>query len=97
VEELKSHRLLADRPLLRGLLLFLLWMAFGVALIQSLTVSVTWWQGGFPAIGAGEAVWVVVFPVLLLIYIRYLSIFRPGCTSCATPDEQNARNLPPAP
>lgn len=81
----------------RLVLLFVLWMVFGIALIQSLVVAVAWWQGGFQALGTAETVWVVLFPVLLLVYIRRFTVFRAGCTSCAAPEHDDARHLPRGP
>lgn len=74
-------------------LLFVLWMVFGIALIQSLVVAVAWWQGGFQGLGTAETVWAVLFPVLLLIYIWRFTIFRPGCTSCVASEHDDARHV----
>jgi hypothetical protein len=81
----------------RLMLLAALWMVFGFALIQSLNVAVAWWQGGFQAPGMAEAAWVALFPVLLFVYIRRFTIFRPGCTSCAAPADDSTRHLPRGP
>jgi hypothetical protein len=85
------------RTVWRALALSVFWMVFGFTLIQSLTVAVAWWQGGFRSLDFPEAVWVVLFPVLVFVYIRYFSVFRPGCATCGTPTEKSAQHLPRGP
>lgn len=81
---------LADRPLARALLWFAAWMLFGFLLIESLHVAVDWWQGRLAGIGLREGLWLTLLPVLLAVYIRYFSIFRPGCRACPLPDSPAA-------
>lgn len=68
-----------------ALLWFAAWMLFGFLLIESLHVAVDWWQGRLANPGWREMFWLLLLPVLLVIFVRYFSIFRPGCRACALP------------
>jgi hypothetical protein len=83
-----------QRPLLRALLWFAAWMLFGFLLIESLHVAVDWWQGQLANPGWREMFWLLLLPVLLVIFVRYFSIFRPGCRACALPETQSEHKRP---
>lgn len=59
---------------------FMLWMAFAMALFQSVTVTVAWWTGELARPGLWEWLWIGLLPVLVGAYLRYFSVV--GCTSC---------------
>lgn len=82
-------------PITRALLLFAAWMVFGFALVQSVTVAVEWWQGRLAQLGPWEWLWLVLLPVLIVVWLRYFSIFRPGCSACALPAERGRRGMDP--
>lgn len=82
-------------PVLRAPLLLAAWMAFGFALVQSVTVAVEWWHGRLPRMGWWEWLWLALLPVLIGIWLRYFSVFRPGCGACALPDESDRRGMGP--
>ena len=65
--------------LLAGALLFL-------ALIRALTVAVAWWRNELPGAGAAEWLWILLLPVMVGIYLRFFSIFRPDCRACLPND-----------
>jgi len=54
---------------------------------QFITVAVAWWQGGLDA-GSWGWSWIGLLPVWLFVYLRYYSIFRPGCRACLPPDDR---------
>ena len=70
-------------PAWRALIWFLSWMAFGLLLVQSVTVTLDWWQDKRTDVGAWEWLWIGLLPVLVFVYFRFFSIFRPGCRACA--------------
>lgn len=82
-------------PIARALLPLAAFMAFGFALVQSITVAVDWWQGRLVQAGWWEWLWLALLPVLIGIWLRYFSIFRPGCRACALPDERERRGMGP--
>jgi FtsH-binding integral membrane protein len=67
--------------LMAGALLFL-------ALIQALTVTVAWWRNELPAMRAEDWFWILLLPVLIGIYFRFFSIFRPDCRACLPEDRR---------
>ena len=79
----------------RALLMFAAWMAFGFALVQSVTVAVDWWQGRLARVELWEWLWLALLPILIGIWLRYFSVFRPGCRACALPDGQQRRGMGP--
>lgn len=46
-------------------------------LVASLKVAVGWWRGELSLADDGNWLWLVLFPVLLVVWWRYFSIF--GC------------------
>lgn len=65
---------------------FALWMVFAFAFVQSITVTLAWWNGELAA-GLWEWLWIALLPVWVFVYFRYYSIFRPGCRACLPPHE----------
>ena len=82
-------------PITRALLLFAAWMVFGFALVKSVTVAVDWWGGRSTQADAWEWLWLALLPVLTGIWLRYFSIFRPGCRACELPEEHDRRGFGP--
>lgn len=75
--------------LIAGALLFL-------AVIQSLTVTVAWWRNELPEMRAADWFSVLLLPPLIGIYLRFFSIFRPGCRTCQ-PEERRTQGGPNGP
>ena len=69
------------------LVAFVLWTAFALGFLQSLTVTVAWWKGELAA-GPWEWLWIGLLPVWVIVYFRYYSIFRPGCRACLPPEDK---------
>lgn len=67
------------------ILVFSTGMIFAVSLMKSVAVTVAWWNGDRAA-GPWEWFWISILPVLIFIFFRYYSIFRPGCRACNPPD-----------
>ena len=55
-------------------------LAFGLALIHGLFVTVRWWQG--EALTGLEYALLAIWPVLFYYFITRYSIFKRGCTAC---------------
>lgn len=72
------------QALSRALLLVLL---LGL-LIASLKVTVGWWRGELLLTEDGNWLWLALFPVLLVIWWRYFSVF--GCKepACLLPKDE---------
>jgi len=75
--------------LIAGALLFL-------GLIQSLTVTVAWWRHELPELRADDWFWILLLPVLIGVYLRFFSIFRPDCRACL-PQDRPTQGGPRAP
>jgi hypothetical protein len=63
----------------------------GVA--KAATVAIAWWRDEIPQPGIAEFLWIASLPVLVAIFLRYFSIFRPDCQACVP--EASKRNGPP--
>lgn len=74
--------------------------AFGVALFvafaQAGTIALAWWRGELPQPSLGDWLWMLSLPVLIVIYLRWFSVLRPGCRSCVV-DEPRSRDGPRGP
>ena len=81
---MSSH--IADHPIMRAVMWVAAWMLLGFSLIQSLQVAVAWWHDRLPVTGLREWFWLLQLPVLIGIYLRYFSIFRPDCQACQLPE-----------
>jgi len=87
---MSSH--IAGRPIVRAMVWLVALMLLGFCMIQSLQVAVEWWYDRLPAPGLREWIWLLLLPVLVGIYLRYFSIFRPDCQACQLPEStQNSR------
>ena len=75
--------------LIAGALLFL-------AVIQSLTVTVAWWRNELREMQAADWFWILLLPVLIGMYLRFFSIFRPDCRACR-PEDRHAQSGPRGP
>jgi hypothetical protein len=75
--------------LIAGALLFL-------GLIQSLTITVAWRRHELPDLTAVDWVWILLLPVLIGIYLRFFSIFRPDCHACL-PENRPTQDGPRGP
>lgn len=82
--------------MLRATLGFIAGALLFLALIQALTVTVAWWRNELPGMQAADWFWILLLPVLIAIYFRYFSIFRPDCRACL-PEDRATRRGPRAP
>jgi len=92
----KEFLILKQRPVLRAVLSFVAGALLFLAIIQSLTVTVAWWRNELSDLQAGDWLWILLFPILIAIYLRYFSIFRPDCRACL-PDVHHTQRGPRAP
>lgn len=76
-----------QRVWIKSIVVFGLGMAFVLSLLQSVMVTVAWWEGERAA-GPWEWLWIGLLPVWLFVYFRYYSIFRPGCRACLSPEDR---------
>lgn len=82
----------ALRPrVFRVTLWFIAGMLLFLALIQALTVTVAWWRNQLPEAGVVEWFWIPMLPVVVGIYLRFFSIFRPDCRACLPEDRATPR------
>ncbi|MBI5007331.1 MAG: hypothetical protein HZB95_09455 [Nitrosomonadales bacterium] len=72
------------QALLRPLLLVVL---LGL-LVASVKVTVAWWRGELSLADDGNWLWLLLFPILLVIWWRYFSVF--GCKepACLLPKDE---------
>lgn len=90
IQAARRHPVLrAALGLIAGALLFL-------AVIQSLTVTVAWWRNELHAMRATDWFWILLLPILIGIYFRFFSIFRPDCRACL-PDDRRTQRGPRGP
>lgn len=82
-------------PARRALLWFVAWMAFGFLLVQSVTVTLDWWENKLAKVGPWEWLWIGLLPVLIFVFFRFFSIFNPGCRACAPPDAETHEGKTP--
>lgn len=75
------------RPYVRALLLAALWVAFFAVLIRSLDVAFAWWNGNIARPTASDWFWIALVPVWVVVYVRWFSVFQPGCEACAAKDD----------
>jgi len=74
---------LSRYPFIRVLSRFTTWMIIGLLFIDSLQVAVEWWNGQSPIKGWHDVVWLLLLPLLILVFFRCYSIFRPGIQGVA--------------
>lgn len=68
------------------------WMLFVFALIESVKVFVSWWRNELAEPNLVDWFWIGLLPVLIGIYLRFFSVFRPDCQACVLPaDEEGKR------
>lgn len=67
----------------RIVLRFALGVALFVACAQAGTIALAWWRGELAQPTVGEWLWIAALPVLVGAYLRFFSVFRPGCDACA--------------
>lgn len=83
----KRHSVIrAILKIFAGAILFL-------ALIESISVTASWWRKGLPEAGAAEWFWMLLLPVLIVVYLRFFSVFRPDCRACQPDDRSAPGNL----
>ena len=61
--------------------------AYMVLLIEALHAAVAWWHDEMAQPGWSDVALIMVLPVLVWIWWRYLSPFQPACQKCALPTE----------
>lgn len=62
-------------------------MVFAVIFLKSISVTVGWWRAELIA-GPWEWLWIGLLPVLMFVFFRYYSIFRPGCRAGCLPEDK---------
>ena len=66
--------------------------AYMVLLIEAIRAAVAWWKGELAQPGWSDIALIVLLPVLVWIWWRYISPFgRPDCQKCALPPEPGKR------
>lgn len=58
----------------RVLTVFVSGMLFVLAIINSVMVTVAWWQGRLEVPGIAEWFWIGALPVLIYVYLQYFSV-----------------------
>jgi len=80
-----------QHPVLRAVLWLIAGALLFLAVIQSLTVTVSWWRNELHAMRAMDWFWILLLPVLIGVYLRFFSIFRPDCQACLPDDRRTQR------
>lgn len=70
-------------PIARFAVRFALGAGLFVAFVQAGTVALVWWRGELTQPTLGDWLWVLSLPLLIGAYLRWFSVFRPGCDACA--------------
>jgi hypothetical protein len=93
-----AEKMQTDRrhPVLRAALWLIAGALLFLAVIQSLTVTVAWWRYELQAMHAKDWFWILLLPVLIGIYFRFFSIFRPDCRACL-PEDHRTKSGPRGP
>lgn len=75
---------------MRRVVLVLAAFGYMVLLIEALRTAVDWWHGELETIGATDYLLIAALPVLIWIWLRCFSMFRPGCgkNACALPQDR---------
>jgi hypothetical protein len=74
--------------MIRLLLWLAAWMLFGFALIESVKVFVAWWRNELVEPDLIDWFCIGLLPVLIGIYLRFFSVFRPDCQACVLPADK---------
>jgi len=69
-------------PVWRILLGLGVWMLLGFVFLESLQTFVSWWRASAAPFGLREAVALFLLLLIMGLYLRTVSIFRPSCTAC---------------
>jgi len=86
----------AKHPVLRAILWLIAGALLFLAMIQSLTVTIAWWRNELLETRATDWFWILLLPVLIGIYFRFFSMFRPDCRVCL-PEDRPPQSGPRAP
>ena len=92
----KTIQTAGRHPVLRAALWLMAGALLFLALIQSLTVTVAWWRNELHAMLATDWFWILLLPILIGIYFRFFSIFRPDCRACL-PEDRPSQGGPRGP
>jgi len=92
----KTILTVSQHPVLRAVLWLIAGALLFLAVIQSLTVTVSWWRNELHAMRAMDWFWILLLPVLIGVYLRFFSIFRPDCRACL-PDDRRTQRGPRGP
>ena len=60
--------------------------AYMVLLIEAIRAAVAWWQGELAQPGWSDMALIVLLPLLVWIWWRYISPFGRECPKCLPPD-----------
>lgn len=96
MQPVKTIHTVRQHPVLRAALWLMAGALLFLAVIQSLTVTVAWWRHELHAMHAADWFWILLFPLLIVIYLRFFSIFRPGCRACL-PEDARTQSGPRGP
>jgi hypothetical protein len=72
------------QAILRAVLL----VALLAALVVCLKVTSGWWRGELSLADSGNWFWVLLFPVLIVVWWRYFSIFGCAEATCLLPKDK---------
>jgi FtsH-binding integral membrane protein len=92
----KSLHTASRQRVIRAVLGFFAGALLFLAFIQALTVTIAWWRNELPETQVADWFWILLLPVLIGIYFRYFSIFRPGCRACL-PEDRTSQSGPRGP
>ena len=81
------------KRLVRGVALLIAWAIVFLGVVKSVETTLAWWTGAIDEPAAADWAWMLLLPVWVYVYGRYLSIFRPGCATCL--DEKNEETIGP--
>jgi uncharacterized membrane protein YbhN (UPF0104 family) len=88
MQPVKTIQTARRHPVLRAALGVIAGALLFLAVIQSLTVTVAWWRDALQAMRAADRFWILLLPILIGVYFRFFSIFRPDCHACLPEDRR---------
>lgn len=74
----------------------ILGVAFAVLFLDSIVTAVHWWRGELVTPTVLDWIEIGLLPLLLFVYLRYFSIFKPECQVCELPENPSHRMPPDA-
>lgn len=65
-----------------------IWFGCGLVFLQSLVTALRWWSGEITEPAGWEWLWLALFPPMLYLYLRHVSIFGCKQPTCLQPDDK---------